>query len=473
MAPEPFDAVIVGSGPNGLAAATVLAQAGLSVRVLEGKEAPGGGLRSSELTAPGFVHDLCSTVHPLGAGSPFFQTLPLREHGLEWVYPTADAAHPLEDGTAVLLERSLEATADGLGRDGPAYRRLFEPLVRGWTDLAPDVLAPPGLPRHPALFARFGFLALGSARGLAETKFHGPRARALFAGLAAHGTLPIDRPLTASFGLVLGTLGHAAGWPFPRGGAQRLADALISHLTSLGGEVIGGRLVTAAADLPKAKALVLDLTPRQILRIAGLDLPASAQRRLTGHTYGPGVFKMDWALSGPIPWRAAECGRAGTVHVGGTLEEIAASERAVWRGEHPLRPYLIVAQHTLFDPTRAPSGRHTAWAYCHVPNGSAFDMADRVEGQLERFAPGFRDCVLARSATPPARLEEQNPNCVGGDISGGILDLGHLFRSALSPAPYTLVPGRTYMCSASTPPGGGVHGMCGYHAAGALLRERR
>ncbi len=468
------DAVVVGSGPNGLAAAIALARAGRSVVVLEGAESIGGGLRSQALTLPGFVHDVCSAIHPLGAGSPFFRSLPLAEHGLEWIQPDLPLAHPLDDGTAAVLDRSLEATAAGLGPDGSAWRSLFGPLVRGWEHLAPEILAPLHVPRHPFVLARFGMTALRSARGLAEARFRGEPARALFAGLAAHAILPLDSAATAASGLVLGALAHVVGWPLPRGGSQRFADALGSLLRSLGGEILTGTTVKTLEDVPHARAILLDVTPRQVLRIAGSRLPAGYRLALQRYRYGPGVFKLDYALSAPVPWRAPACSRAGTVHVGGTLGEIAAAEAAIWRGEHPERPFVLVAQQSLFDPTRAPTGRHTLWAYCHVPHGSTADMTARVEAQIERFAPGFGRLVLARSAMSSADLEGRNPNLVGGDIGGGVQDLGQLFkRPVWSFTPYRTPTSGLYLCSSSTPPGGGVHGLCGSHAAAAVLRDLR
>jgi len=467
-----YDAVVVGSGPNGLAAAVALAREGHSVLVLEAAETIGGGLRSEALTLPGFVHDVCSAILPLGVGSPFFRTLPLASHGLDWIQPEAPLAHPLDDGTAVVLERSIDATASSLGADGEAYRRLIAPLAGDWELLAPQILGPLRLPRHPLALARFGLLALRSTRGLAEARFRGERGRALFAGLAAHSVLPLDGVATASVALVLGVLGHVVGWPFPRGGSQRVADALASCLRSLGGEIACGARVESLDELPTARAVLLDVTPRQLLRLAGGRLPARYRRSLERYRHGPGAFKIDLALDGPVPWRAADCVRAATVHLGGTLDEVAAGEAAVWRGEHPERPYVIVAQQSLFDPSRAPAGKHTAWAYCHVPSGSTVDMAPRIEAQIERFAPGFRDRILARSALGPKQLEERNPNYVGGDIGGGVQDLGQLFaRPVLSLVPYRTPSAGLYLCSSSTPPGGGVHGMCGYHAARAALRD--
>jgi len=480
-----YDAIVVGSGPNGLAAAIMLARAGRSVRVYEARETVGGGTRSAELTLPGFVHDVCSAIHPLGLASPFLRTLPLAQFGVEWIHPPAPLAHPLDDGTAVLLERSLEATSATLGPDGAAYRRVMGLILDEWEHILYEFLGPLRPPRHPLAMTGFGLLAIQSARGLAQRAFRGERARALFAGMAAHAIQPLERPPTAAFGLMLGMLGHAVGWPMAKGGSQTIADALACYLRSLGGEIVTGQAVGSVDALPPAKAVLFDVTPRQLLSIAGHRLPDGYRRQLERYRYGPGVFKMDWALDGPIPWKAAECARAATVHLGGTLDEIAASERAVWRGEPPEKPYVLLAQHTLFDPTRAPEGKHTAWAYCHVPNGSTFDMTARIENQIERFAPGFRDRILARSARSAPDMERYNPNYVGGDINGGVQDFWQLYtRPALRLVPYSiptrrdvplpkgdLRPERLYLCSSSTPPGGGVHGMCGYFAAQAALRD--
>ena len=467
-----YDAIVVGSGPNGLAAAIAIAQAGRSVLVVEAKETIGGGARSAELTLPGFVHDVCSAIHPLGAGSPFFSTLPLSEHGLEWIQPDACLAHPFDDGSAAVLERSIEATGDGLGRDAEAYRKLMGPLADNWDKLSRQLLGPLRPPRHPLVMARFGMRAVRSAQGLAEAVFKGEKARALFGGMAAHSFLRLDKAPSAAFGLVLGASGHAVGWPLPRGGSQRISDALASYLRSIGGEIVTSTYVESVDELPPARAILLDVTPRQVIRIAGARLPRGYRRKLEGYRYGPGVFKMDWALDGPVPWKASECARAGTVHLGGTIDEIERSEQLVWEGEHPEKPLVLLAQQSLFDPSRAPEGMHTAWAYCHVPNGSTFDMTDRIESQIERFAPGFRDRILARSVMSTERLEEYNPNYVGGDINGGIQDFRQLFtRPTLSLVPYSTPARGLYICSSSTPPGGGVHGMCGYHAARAALRK--
>ncbi len=467
------DAVVVGSGPNGLAAAITFARVGHSVLVVEQADSVGGGTRSAELTGPGFVHDVCSAIHPLAAGSPFFSELPLAEHGLELVHPDALMAHPLDDGTAVMLERSVEATAAGLCADGTVYRKLFEPLVRDQDWLVPFLLGPRPLPRRPLGAARFGLLAFRSAVGLAG-RFEGERAKALFAGLAAHSIQPLTRSATASFGLVLGLLGHAFGWPMSRGGSQAIADALVSYLRSLGGEVETGRPVTSVDELPGSAATLLDLTPRGVVDVAGHHLPDRYVRALRRYRYGPGVFKADWALDGPVPWKAQECSSAGTVHIGGAAADIVESEDAVWRGEAAERPYMIVAQQSLFDDTRAPSGKHTLWAYCHVPNGSTMDMTERMEAQIERFAPGFRDRILARHVMGPADVEARNPNYVGGDINGGVQDLRQLYtRPAVRLNPYSTPVDGLYICSSATPPGGGVHGMCGLNAARSALRSLR
>ncbi len=467
------DAVVVGAGPNGLAAAVTLARAGCSVLVLEAEGWPGGGCRSQELTLPGFVHDVCSAIHPLGASSPVFAGLPLADHGLEWVHPAAPAAHPLPDGRAAMLERSLDATADGLGVDGRAWRRLVGPFARRWDDLSASVLGPMlRPPRHPVTLTRFGLKALWPATTLARREFEGDAARGLFAGLAAHAILDLGSPLTASFGLTFAASGHAVGWPAAKGGSQRLTDALVSYLRSLGGEVVTGQRVTSLADLPPARAVLFDLTPRQVAAIAGPRLSRGGRRRLSRFRYGPGSFKIDYALDGPVPWTAEEVGRAGSVHVGGALEEAAAAERDVAQGRHPERPFVLTSQPTRFDPSRAPAGKHTFWAYCHVPHGSTVDMTDAVEAQLERFAPGFRDLVLARHTMFPADLERHNANNVGGDVAGGShggLQLVARPRLALDPYRLLIEGVNAFLCSASTPPGAGVHGMCGWWAARSAL----
>ncbi len=463
--------MVVGSGPNGLAAAITLARARRSVLVLEAAETVGGGVRSAELTLPRFLHDVCSAVHPLAAGSPCFRELPLAQHGLDLLHPPAPLAHPLDDGTAVMLERSVEETAAGLGPDAEAYRELMAPLVDRGDLLEPFLLGRSPISRHPFAAARFAALGLRSAVGLAS-RFDGRAARALSAGLAAHSIQNLHRIPTASFGLVLALLGHRHGWPVVRGGSQRLADALASYLRSLGGTIETGRHVASVDELPRTGVTMLDLTPRQVIRVAGHRLPGRYIRALQRFRYGPGVFKVDWALDGPVPWAAEECLRAGTVHLGGTLEEIAASEEAVWRGEAPERPYVLAAQQSLFDETRAPDGKHTLWAYCHVPNGSRVDMTERIEAQFERFAPGFRERILERSARGPAEVERENENYVGGDINGGVQDLLQLYtRPAIRLNPYSTPIDGVYICSSSTPPGGGVHGLCGYYAARSALAK--
>ena len=461
-----YDVVVVGSGPNGLAAAVELARNGCSVVVLEAENTVGGGTRSAELTLPGFVHDVGSAIHPLGYASPFFSTLPLEEHGLEWVHPPAPLVHPFDDGTAAVLERSVEKTGETLGQDAGAYQRFMEPIARDFDRIIDSLLGPPRLPRHPFALARFGLRALRSARGLAEDLFEGEKARGLFAGNAAHSFLPMEQAPSAAFGLVLSTVGHAAGWPFPKGGSQKIADALISYLRSLGGEVYAGTRVRAVEEVPRTRAVLFDVTPRQLLEISGHHFPGRYRRALGRYRYGPGVFKVDFALDGPIPWEAEGCGRAGTVHLGGTLDEISAGEAAVSRGEHPERPFVLLAQQSLFDDTRAPEGKHTVWAYCHVPNGSTVDMTERIERQIERYAPGFRDRILAKSKMGPADLQRINANHIGGDINGGLQDLGQLFtRPVVRLTPYSTPAAGLYLCSSSTPPGGGVHGMCGFFAA--------
>jgi phytoene dehydrogenase-like protein len=470
-----WDAVVVGAGPNGLAAAIELARSGLGVLVLEGAPEVGGSARTAELTLPGFLHDVGSAVHPLGVASPFLSSLPLADHGLEWLHPDIPVAHALDGGAAVPLHRSLEETAAGLGgQDAAAYRRLMDPLVRLWPDLVSHVLdAPLRPPRNPVLMARFAHRALRSAESLARSAFRGPAARALLAGNAAHSTLPLDHAPSAAIGLVLMAAGHAVGWPSPRGGAGALTGAMVSYLRSLGGTVETGHPVSDLRRLPASRAVLLALTARQVVAVAGGALPAAYARRLERWRYAPGAFKVDWALDGPIPWEAEACRRAGTVHLGGTLEEVAASEAAAWTGgAAPFPPFVLLAQPTLFDPTRAPPGVHVAWAYCHVPNGAGADMTGRIEAQVERFAPGFRQLVRARRVHAPADLEAWNPNLVGGDVSGGAPTLAQTFaRPVLSATPWATPVKDLYLCSASTPPGGGVHGMCGYHAARTALRR--
>lgn len=465
-----YDAVVVGSGPNGLSAAVALAQAGRSVLVREAAETIGGGTRTEELTLPGYLHDVCSIVHPLALSSPYFRTLPLAEHGLEWVHSPACLAHPFDDGSVALLERSIEATGTSLGRDAGAWRKLIGRWVDRWLVLAEDVLGPLEFPDHPFLLAHFGLYGLRPAYGLAKSAFEEERARALFAGNAAHSMVPLTQRPTAAFGLTLAAAGHAVGWPIARGGSQSIARALASYLRSLGGEILMGAPVDNIDELEGVRTILLDLTPRQVLRIAGHRLSGRYRRALERYRYGAGSFKMDWALSGPIPWRNPECQRAATVHLGGTLDEIAASEHAPLAGKIPERPFVLLVQPTLFDSSRAPEGKQVAWAYCHVPFGCDVDMTDAIEDQIERFAPGFRDLIVARSTMPPSELERHNPNLVGGDISAGTMTLRQLFfRPAIRWVPYSTPVKGLYLCSASTPPGGAVHGMCGYYAARAAL----
>jgi phytoene dehydrogenase-like protein len=471
--PTEYDAVIVGSGPNGLAAAITLARAGCSVLVCEANTTIGGGTRSAELTLPGFLHDVCSAVHPLAAGSPFFKTLPLERFGLEWIQPVIPLAHPLDDGSAACLYQDVALTAEKLGDDSNSYRRLMQPLTRNWEKLVVEFLQPMlHVPKHPVALARFGIAAICPATFLTKLLFKHEPTRALFAGIAAHSFLPLDAPVSSAFALVLGMAGHAVGWPIPRGGSQQIANALAGYLRELGGKIETNRRVENLNELPNSRTVLLDVSVWEFLGLAGEQLPAAYRQRLEWFRHGPGVFKIDYALNEAIPWKAESCRRAGTIHLGGTMDEIAAAERDVTSGKIPERPFVLVAQQSLFDETRAPRNQHTLWAYCHVPFDCKVDVSDRIESQIERFAPGFRDCVLACHKMGPADLERSNPNLTGGDINGGAANLMQLIaRPILSPTPYrTPLPG-VYLCSASTPPGGGVHGMCGYHAARAALRE--
>ncbi len=471
MSAENFDAIIVGSGPNGLSAAIALQQAGLSVLIIEAKDSIGGGLRSAELTLPGFVHDICSAIHPLAAGSPFFNSLPLEQHGLEFVYPEVAAAHPFDDGTAAALRGSVEDTARTLGIDRESYISLLKPLVRTWPGMVKDVLGPLHFPEHPIDMAAFGFNALRSAKSLVN-KFKTKEARGLWAGMAAHSIQPLSNFTTSAIGLVLMATGHLKGWPVPLGGSKEIANALASFFISIGGKIETGVHVRSMADIPASKAVLFDLTPKQILEIAGERFSSIYSWQLKRYRYGMGVFKIDWALDGPIPFTAPECREAGTIHLGNTFEEIAKAEDSTSSGLIPEKPFVLLAQQSLFDSLRAPEGKHTAWAYCHVPNGSEKDMTAAIENQVERFAPGFRDLILAKHTMNTREIEAYNPNYIGGDINGGIIDIAQLYtRPALRLSPYrTSAPG-IYICSSSTPPGGGVHGMCGYNAAKQVLKD--
>jgi phytoene dehydrogenase-like protein len=464
-------AVVIGAGPNGLAAAIVLAQGGLQVDVYEAEPQAGGGARTLPLTLPGFQHDFGSAVHPMALASPFFSTLPLKNYGLEWIQPSAPLAHPLDDGTAVILERDLNAAVAALGEDGKMWRRLFGSFAEHWTELAPEILRPVSLfPRHPFLLARLGLQGFPSASASAQLWFRSPRTRGMYAGLAAHSVLALDEPLTSAFAIIFAATAHAVGWPIPRGGAQAITNALCRHLEKLGGTVHLSSRVESLDALGKFDVAMCDVTPRQLVRFAGNRLAPGYRRQLENYRYGPGVFKVDYALSSPVPWKAEECRRSATVHLGGTLEEIALSEDAMSHGRVAERPFLLFAQPTLFDPARAPAGRHIAWAYCHVPNGWTGDMLPRIEAQIERFAPGFRDCILERRVFSPAALEAMDANLVGGDIGGGAADLRQfLFRPTMKY--YATSAKDIYICSSSTPPGGGVHGMCGYNAAKMALRR--
>jgi len=467
---QALDAVVIGSGPNGLAAAIVLATAGRRVVVFEAESTIGGGVRSAELTLPRFVHDICSAVYPFAVASTFFRTLPLASLGLEWIEPPIMLAHPFDDGKAALVFRSLEQTAQNLGKDAGAYRQLIGPVVERWPQLEPSVLGPLRWPQHPVDVARFGLRALRPAEHLVRSFFKGEPARALLGGVAAHGMVPLDRPLTAGFGLVLTAMAHVAGWVIPRGGAQALTNALAAHLRSLGGEILTSAPVTSFASLPPSRAVLCDLSPQPLLRIAGDRFSPAYRRKLARYRYGLGVYKMDWALDGPIPWRNPDCARACTVHLGGTLAEVARAERDPWEGRHSERPFVLLTQPSLFDPSRSPAGKHTAWAYCHVPRGSGADMTSRIEQQVERFAPGFRARILARSIMGPSEVERHNANFVGGDIASGVADLRQFFMRPTWRQYSTSARG-VYICSAATPPGVGVHGMCGFFAAQRALRE--
>ncbi|WP_295674080.1 NAD(P)/FAD-dependent oxidoreductase [uncultured Mucilaginibacter sp.] len=466
-----FDAIVVGSGPNGLAAAILMQQKGLSVLLIEGKEMIGGGLRSTELTLPGYIHDICSAIHPLAVASPFFETLPLDEHGLEYIFPTIAAAHPFDNGSAAIIKTSIEETAGLLGADEHAYKKLMQPVVNDWPGIAPDVLGPLHYPKHPLAMARFGFTALTSAAHLVK-RFETVEARGLIGGMAAHSIQPLTNAATSAVALVLMAQAHLKGWPVPKGGSVSIANALASYFLSLGGKIETNFYVSSMDQLPSAHSVLFDVTPKQLLQIAGHRFSAVYKWQLERYRYGMGVFKIDWALEAPIPFTAPGCREAGTVHIGNTFEEIAVTEQQCWEGKTVEKPFVLLTQSSLFDTTRAPKGKHTAWAYCHVPNGSQTDMTDAIEKQVARFAPGFRERILARHTFNAAQMEEYNPNYIGGDINGGVIDIGQLFtRPALRWSPYKTSAKGIYICSSSTPPGGGVHGMCGYHAAKRALKD--
>ncbi|NLR61465.1 NAD(P)/FAD-dependent oxidoreductase [Chitinophaga polysaccharea] len=470
MEKKDYDAIVVGSGPNGLCAAIRLQQQGLSVLLLESRDTIGGGMRTQELTLPGFLHDVCAAVHPMALGSPYLSQLPLAKYGLEFIHSPLVMAHPFDDGTAGGLSRSLDETADSLGIDGTAYRNLVAPVTAHWEEIAGDSLGPLSFPNHPLIMARFGVNALRSAAAIAR-RFVTPAAKGLWAGIAGHSIQPLTNVATAAVGMVLAAAGHRHGWPIPRGGSRSIGNALLHHFESLGGEIQTSVHVSSLAQLPSHHAVLFDLTPKQLLQIAGNQFTPYYRQQLQRYRYGPGAFKVDWALSGPIPFKAEACRKAVTVHLGGTYAEIALSEQRAYRGEYNEAPFVLLAQQSLFD-RRAPAGQHTAWGYCHVPNGATTDMTDAIEKQVERFAPGFRDLILARHTFTAQQLESYNPNYVGGDINGGILDIRQLYtRPALRWSPYRTAAKGIYICSSATPPGGGVHGMCGYHAANTVLKD--
>lgn len=471
MEKRDFDAIVVGSGPNGLAAAILLQQNGLSVLLIEGKDEIGGGLRSAQLTLPGFTHDVCSAIHPLAAASPYFNTLPLAAHGLEYIYPDINAAHPFDNGTAALLKGAVNETAALLGDDEQAYLKLVQPLVNNWPTVLPDILAPLHFPEHPLAMADFGLKAITSATHLAK-RFKTPEAKGLLAGMAAHSMQPLSNLTTSAIALVLMAAGHAQGWPIPKGGSHNIAKALASYFIALGGKIETGLYIKSLEQLPSAHAVLFDVTPKQLLQIAGHKFSSIYKWQLERYSYGMGVFKIDWALDAAIPFKANDCRRAGTVHIGNTIEEITGSEQQVANGKHPEKPFVLLAQQSVFDSSRAPEGKHTAWAYCHVPNSSTIDMTDAIEKQVERFAPGFKETILAKHTTNTAQLEEYNPNYIGGDINGGAFNIAQLFtRPVLRRSSYSTTAKGIYICSSSTPPGGGVHGMCGYHSAKKVLKD--
>jgi len=471
MGKDAYDAVVVGSGPNGLAAAITLQREGLSVLLIEGNDTIGGGMRSKELTLPGFISDVCSAIHPMAAASPFFSSLPLEEFGLEWIDPPVLAAHPFDDGNAAILKKDIKGTAQLLGADEENYLRLIAPIVKNWPQLVKDVLGPLGVPAHPLVMAKFGLQALQPALNIIN-KFDTPAAKSLFAGMAAHAVLPLNKWSTAAIGLVLLANGHLKGWPLPKGGSQQLANALGNYFTAIGGTIQTGWQVNSLKELPTAKAILFDVGTKQLLNIAGKELNPFYRYQLKKYRYGMGVFKVDWALDGPVPFSAPECREAGTVHIGGTWKEIARSEYLAATGKLSSEPFILLAQQSLFDEGRAPAGKQVLWGYCHVPNGSMADRTVAIEKQIERFAPGFRDRIISRHTINTMQLEKYNPNYIGGDINGGMMNLGQLFaRPVFKRSPYRTGIKGIYLCSASTPPGGGVHGMGGYHAAKRVLAD--
>jgi phytoene dehydrogenase-like protein len=467
-----YDAIVIGSGPNGLSAAIKLAQEGLAVKIFEAKLTAGGGMRTEELTLPGFRHDICSAIHPLAAASPFIKTLPLEKFGLKWIFPPAAFAHPFEDGSVILLNNSVDETAKHLGEDGDNYKKLMNPLVKNWDKIDRDLLGPVGFPEHPIHYLKFGMKAILPANLLSKIYFKTGKAKGFFSGMAAHSVVPLNSPFTAAMGLVLAITGHKPGWPLPRGGAKSISNAMSACFISLGGEIETGREISSMKDLPESKIFLFDVTPKQLIKICGEELSGFYKWRLKRYRYGPGVFKIDWALSERIPWKSKECYKSATVHLCGKYEEVAESEKTIWSGIHPTRPFVLLAQQSVFDDSRAPEGKHTAWGYCHVPNGSTQDMTPIIEAQVERFAPGFKDIILKRHVMNTSDMEDHNPNFIGGDVLGGAQDWKQLFaRPLLKLNPYLTSNKKIYICSASTPPGGGVHGMCGYHAAVRVLKN--
>lgn len=472
MAGYDYDAVIIGSGPNGLAAAIKLAQANLSVIILESKNTIGGGMRSAELTLPGYIHDVCSSIHPLGINSPFFSQLPLHKFGLEWIHPPASLAHPFDDGSTALMTNSIDDTASTLRSDADSYRKIINPIVNMWDKIKADLLGPLKFPKHPYLFARFGLDALQSCKGFCNRHFNEKYAKGMFAGLSAHSFLPLSKLITVSFGLVLLITGHKTGWPIIKGGSQNLAKALQIYFLSIGGKIITDFPVNNISGVPKSRTVFFDLTPKQIIEIMGDKLPSAYKKSLQRYRYGSGVFKVDWAIEGNIPFINPVLQSAGVIHLGGTFDEIAAGENEVWNGRHPDKPFVLLSQQSVFDPSRSPKGKNTIWGYCHVPNGSKVNMTEKIEKQIERFAPGFRERILSKHVMSTEDIHNYNPNYIGGDINGGIQDIWQLFtRPVISFSPYSMPVKGYYICSSSTPPGGGVHGMCGYHAARIALKD--